>query len=136
MAKKRESCTPDARGTPWKGRLRSHHPALPTSPSLLPSSSAKNQKKKREQEAQSFKRRAAPKKAKDTGKCGSRSQDAAEKPLLPAPPRRSPRLAGNPPALVDGVCKVSSIVSSWLWICYIRACTKVESDMSSTLSRD
>ncbi|KAF2950888.1 uncharacterized protein [Oryza sativa Japonica Group] len=109
MAKKRESCTPDARGTPWKGRLRSHHPALPTSPSLLPSSSAKNQKKKREQEAQSFKRRAAPKKAKDTGKCGSRSQDAAEKPLLPAPPRRSPRLAGNPPALVDGVCKESMV---------------------------
>uniref|UniRef100_A0A0E0JKF9 Myb-like domain-containing protein n=1 Tax=Oryza punctata TaxID=4537 RepID=A0A0E0JKF9_ORYPU len=108
MAKKRESCTPDARGTPWKGRLRSHHVTPPTSPSLRPSSSTKNQKK-RGQEAQSFNKQGAPKNAKNTGKCSSHSEDTEEKRQLPAPRRRSPRLAGKPPALVDGVCKESMV---------------------------
>ncbi|KAF0932992.1 hypothetical protein E2562_013639 [Oryza meyeriana var. granulata] len=107
MAKKREPCTPDASDTPWEGRLRSHHATPPSLPPPHSSSSAKN--RKGEQKAQSFKKRAAPKNAKNTGKCGSRSAGAAEKRPAAAPPRRSPRLAGNPPALVDGVCKESMV---------------------------
>uniref|UniRef100_A0A0D9XWE8 Uncharacterized protein n=1 Tax=Leersia perrieri TaxID=77586 RepID=A0A0D9XWE8_9ORYZ len=101
MGKKREACTTDANpATPWKGRLRSRHATPPT----LPSSYSTRNHKREQDAAQSFNKRAASNKA---GKCRSRSVE--KRPQQSAPPRRSPRLAGNHPAFVDRVCKSSAV---------------------------
>ncbi|KAG8064403.1 hypothetical protein GUJ93_ZPchr0004g38810 [Zizania palustris] len=102
MVKKLEHSTPAGSDTPWKGRLRSHHATPPSLPSpRLPSSAKKRQGA---QPAQSFKKRAAGKNAKNTGKCGSQSEGAEEK-RPPSAPRRSLRLAGNLTSSVDDLCK-------------------------------
>ncbi|TVU10652.1 hypothetical protein EJB05_44196 [Eragrostis curvula] len=88
MARIKEPSTLAAGGTPWKGRLRSHH----ATPQSLPPPRLSSRTKSREaaEEAHTSRKRAAPK-IKRRG--GSQDEDAgAARPL-----RRSLRLAGREP---------------------------------------
>lgn len=93
MARNKEPSTPAAGGTPWKGRLRSHH-ATPQSlfSRRLPSPS---NNRNEVEEPQTGKKPAAP---KNTRRCGgSRAEETGAARVPRAPARRSPRLAGRDP---------------------------------------
>ncbi|CAL5038532.1 unnamed protein product [Urochloa decumbens] len=94
MARHKEPSTPPAAGTPWKGRLRSHHATPQSLFSRRLPSCAKNRRNEVE-EPQKAKKPVAP---KNTWRCGgSRSEEIGAAWVPRVPPRRSPRLAGRDP---------------------------------------
>ncbi|KAL6905352.1 hypothetical protein ACP4OV_002953 [Aristida adscensionis] len=106
--------SPAAGGTPWKGRLRSHHATPQSAPPRRPPSRAKSREE--EEEAQPSRRRAAVTQSARRG--GGRGEGAEAARRATAPPRRSPRLAGRDPGhpiAVDGgdeECKVRNTQSA------------------------
>ncbi|KAE8816627.1 hypothetical protein D1007_05973 [Hordeum vulgare] len=109
MVKKQESSTPAAGGTPWKGRLRSHHATPVSSPSPWIQSRSRNRDE--DAEAGKFKKQAAPTARGRSGCTRDESGGAAGRPPK-ALPRRSARFAGRdpePPIVLDAAdeeCKV------------------------------
>ncbi|RLM56314.1 hypothetical protein C2845_PM10G12360 [Panicum miliaceum] len=91
MARHKEPSIPAAGGTPWKGRLRSHHATPQSLFSRRLPSCAKNRGEA--EEPQTAKKPAAPKNTRRCGGCRAEDAEAARVPR--APPRRSPRLAGR-----------------------------------------
>ncbi|KAL6861597.1 hypothetical protein ACP4OV_017297 [Aristida adscensionis] len=105
--------SPAAGGTPWKGRLRSHHATPQSAPPRRP---PRAKSREEAEEAQPSRRRAA---VSQSARRGGGRGDGAEAVRRPtAPPRRSPRLTGRDPGhsiAVDGgdeECKVRNTQSA------------------------
>ncbi|KAL6641477.1 hypothetical protein ACP70R_019658 [Stipagrostis hirtigluma subsp. patula] len=115
-------------GTPWKGRLRSHHETAPSLPSRRRPSRAKNR-----EEAQASQKRAAA--TKNTGRGGSRGEDAGDARQPRAPTRRSPRLAGGDaehPIVIDGADEECEVRHNQSAITPLRRSARLDQDDKSS----